>query len=82
MLGRYRRQRLFFILFQSPAKADNACQQHNSAQGDKTSVQIRQSFALVEVDQAVDDGDDVVDAEDKRIENTCADQLQSTVHVV
>ena len=45
-------------------------------------MEVRQSFALVEVDQAIYNGYDVVDTKDKRVKHTGADQLQTTVHIV
>lgn len=45
-------------------------------------MQTRQAIALVEVDQAVYNGDDVVYAEYQGVEHARTNQLQSAMHVV
>lgn len=45
-------------------------------------MQRRQPVDLLEVDQAVEDGHDVVRAEDERVEHAGRDELQPAVEVV
>jgi hypothetical protein len=45
-------------------------------------MESSQSGRLVEVDQSVKNGNDVVDAKDERIEDTGATELDPAVHIV
>jgi len=82
MLAQQRRSSFLIAIFQSPTQTDNASKENHGAQGDKSGVKVGEPIALVEVDEAVYNGDDVVYAKDEGIKYACADKLESAMHIV
>jgi hypothetical protein len=66
----------------APGEGEDSGQENDRSQGDKSGVDRAQSGDLAEVDEAVEDGNDVIDAKDKGVEDRGAAQTQAEVEVV
>ena len=67
---------------EAPAQGQDAGEEDGGAEGDEGGGEGGQEGGLVEVDEAVEDGDDVVDAEDERVEHGRRHELEAAVEVV
>ena len=70
------------VLVQPPREGDNTTEQNDRTERNEPRVQWGQASHLVEVDEAVEDGGDVVDAEDERIKDARRAKLEATVKIV
>ncbi len=70
------------LVFETPAKSQNARQKNDRAERDETGVERWQAICLAEVDQSVQDCDNVVDTKHEGIQNARRDELQSQVQLV
>jgi hypothetical protein len=74
--------RFFLIIFEAPTQTHYSCEKNNGTKSDEARVQARQPISLMEINQTVYDGDDVVYTKDERIEHTGTTQLQAAMHIV
>lgn len=66
---------------QAPRKTENAAEKDDGAERDQARVKTRQLRHLAEVNQTVENGDDVIDAEDEWVEDAGAALFQAAVEI-
>lgn len=70
------------FVFEAPTQCGNTSEENDSSDSDKNGILYREAGDLAEIDQSVQDGNNVVDAEDKWIEHTGRTKLEAAVEVI
>jgi hypothetical protein len=67
---------------ETPGEGYDSGEEDDGAESNEDRVEDGETGALSEVDQAVQNRNDVVDAEDERVEHRCRDELETSVKIV
>lgn len=70
------------LVAEAPGQGQDAREQDDSAESDQAGAERVDQVGLAEINQAVEDSDNVIDAEDEGVEDRRGDQLKASVEVV